>query len=71
MDIFWKGIKKTLSKIKKYFIKKKRSKQILKEPLSTIDNMELMEQYKIELFQSMSIIPDEMLPFLGDHVYNK
>ena len=71
MDILWEGIKKTLSKIKKYFIKKKRSKQILKEPLSIIKKMELIEKYKTELFQSISIIPDEMLPFLGDHVYKK
>jgi len=61
----------SLISIYRKLFKKKRSRQFLKEPVSTIQYMELMEQYKTELFQSISIIPDEILPFLGDRVYNK
>lgn len=68
MDLLWGRIKKIIIRL----IKSRSSKVLITSNRSRIDVMGYMkeqEQYKKELYEAISKIPDYFLPDLSDRVY--
>ena len=71
MGLLWKRVKIVRKYFRTLFKKKIRSPQLF-TPKTRYDTGELMakhEKYQSELFLSLSTIPDEMIPELGDKIY--